>query len=210
MPGQDGLLVAGIDEVGRGCLVGPVVAAIVLLDRDTLIDGLADSKKLSPSRRATLAGIIRDQAVAWAIGRAEASEIDRLNILQASLLAMRRAFDAMSVKPQWVIVDGNCYPQIPCAGKAVVGGDQTVPEISAASILAKVARDEEMQVLDALYPGYQFALHKGYPTPFHKKKLFELGATPAHRRTFAPVAGLCRIRSRKDGMRRQPQTLSSR
>lgn len=192
MPGQDRPLSAGIDEVGRGCIAGPVVAAIVLLGRDTVIDGLTDSKKLSPRRRETLARTIRGRAVAWAIGRAEASEIDHINILQASLIAMRRAFDALPVKPGWVRVDGNRYPEIPCAGESVVGGDESVPEISAASILAKVARDEEMRVLDALYPGYQFALHKGYPTPFHRRKLLELGATPAHRRTFGPVAGLSR------------------
>jgi ribonuclease HII len=188
MPDRDGSLVAGVDEVGRGCIVGPVVAAVVVFDRPVVIDGLADSKKLTPQRREALAVVIKEKAKDWAIGRAEASEIDRINILQASLLAMGRAFEALSVKPRWVKVDGNRYPQIPCPGESIVGGDQSVPEISAASILAKVARDGEMQILDALYPGYHFAVHKGYPTALHKAKLSELGVTPAHRRSFAPVA----------------------
>jgi len=176
--------------VGRGCIAGPVVAAIVVLGPHVFIEGLADSKKLAPHHREALASLIKEKAKAWAIGRAEASEIDRINILQASLLAMRRAFEALSIKPDWVKVDGNRYPQIPCPGEAIVGGDQTVPEISAASILAKVARDAEMQILDALYPGYHFAVHKGYPTALHKAKLSELGVTPAHRQSFAPVASL--------------------
>jgi ribonuclease HII len=183
-------LIAGIDEVGRGCIVGPVVAAIVVLGQHVVIEGLADSKKLTPRRRERLAATIRERAIAWSIGRAEASEIDGTNILQASLLAMRRAFDVLPLKPTWVRVDGNRYPDIPCPGEAVVGGDQSVPEISAASILAKVARDAEMQVLDALYPGYEFAVHKGYPTSLHKARLAERGVTPAHRRSFAPVASL--------------------
>ena len=190
MTGRNRPLIAGVDEVGRGCIVGPVVAAIVVLGRDVVIDGLADSKRLAPHRRETLAGLIKERAAAWAIGRAEAGEVDRINILQASLLAMRRAFDALPIVPDWVKVDGNRYPEIPCPGEAIVGGDRIVPEISAASILAKVARDAEMQILDALYPGYGFAVHKGYPTPLHKRKLMELGATPAHRRSFAPVGNL--------------------
>ena len=187
MPKRENSLVAGIDEVGRGCIVGPVVAAVVVLGPGVFIDGLTDSKKLAPRRREMLAHIIRERATAWAIGRAEPGEIDRINILQASLLAMRRAFEALAVTPGWVRVDGNRYPDIPCPGEAIVGGDLCVPEISAASILAKVARDEEMKILDSLYPGYEFAVHKGYPTPLHKARLRELGATAMHRRSFAPV-----------------------
>ena len=190
MSGSNSLLIAGVDEVGRGCLVGPVVAAIVVLGSDVAIDGLADSKKLTPRQRERLAGRIRKLSLAWAIGRAEASEIDCINILQASLLAMRRAFEALAVKPGWVRVDGNRYPDIQCPGEAIVGGDQSVPEISAASILAKVARDREMQILDALYPGFQFARHKGYPTALHRARLSDLGPTLAHRRSFAPVERL--------------------
>ena len=183
-------LVAGIDEVGRGCIAGPVLAAAVILRPGTVIQGLTDSKKLSPRRRESLGREIKEKAVAWAIGRAEPVEIDRINILQASLLAMRRAYDALPIKPEWVKVDGNRYPKLPCPGEAIVGGDLSVAEISAASILAKVARDTEMDILDALYPGYQFAIHKGYPTPSHKARLAELGASPLHRLSFAPVSRL--------------------
>jgi len=182
-------LVVGLDEVGRGCIVGAVVAAAVILGPDTRIDGLADSKKLTPRRREDLAAQIKARALAWAIGRAEPGEIDRINILQASLLAMCRAYAALPVLADWAKVDGNRYPaKLPCPGEAIVGGDATVAEISAASILAKVARDAEMAILDALYPGYQFAVHKGYPTALHLARLAELGATSAHRRSFAPVA----------------------
>jgi ribonuclease HII len=181
-------LVAGIDEVGRGCIAGAVVAAAVILGPGKSIDGLADSKKLTPKRREYLAAQIKGRALAWAIGRAEPGEIDRINILQASLLAMRRAHGSLAVPADWAKVDGNRYPDLPCPGEAIVGGDATVAEISAASILAKVARDAEMDILDALYPGYQFAVHKGYPTALHRAKLIELGATPLHRRSFAPVA----------------------
>ncbi len=179
-----------MDEVGRGCIVGPVIAAAVILGPGNTIAGLADSKKLTPQRRERLSLKIKETAVAWAVGRAEPGEIDRLNILQASLLAMRRAYYALPVFPDWVRVDGNRYPDLPCPGETIVGGDSSVPEISAASILAKVARDAEMQVLDALYPGYQFAVHKGYPTSLHKARLAGQGASPAHRRSFAPVARL--------------------
>jgi ribonuclease HII len=181
------LLVAGLDEVGRGCLAGPVVAAAVILGPGVEIEGLRDSKKLTPERRAELAGLIRSRALAWAIGRAEPSEINRINILQASLLAMRRACLALPVRPQWLKVDGNRMPSLDIPGEAIVGGDDLVAEISAASILAKVARDGEMALLDALYPGYGFADHKAYPTPLHKARLAELGVTEVHRRSFAPV-----------------------
>ena len=181
-------MVGGIDEVGRGCIAGPVVAAIVVLGPNAEIEGLTDSKKLTPARREDLARQIKNHSLAWAVGRAEASEIDRINILQASLLAMQRAYATLKIQPLWVKVDGNRLPKLPCEGEAIVGGDLTVPEISAASIVAKVWRDEEMLILDAIYPGYGFAVHKGYPTPIHKAKLMELGATPMHRRSFAPVS----------------------
>jgi ribonuclease HII len=184
--------VAGIDEVGRGCLAGPVVAAAVILDPARPIAGLADSKKLSPQRRAELSGLIRLQALAWAVGRAEAVEIDRLNILQASLLAMARAFRSLSHKPDWVRVDGRHFPPISCPGEAIVGGDASDPAISAASIVAKVFRDEEMGVLDALYPGYGFAVHMAYPTAVHRTALEQRGPCPAHRVSFGPVARLSR------------------
>ncbi len=184
------LVIAGVDEVGRGCIVGPVVAAIVILGEGIKIHGLADSKQLSPARRSKLALLIQEQAQAWAIGRAEPGEIDRINIHHASLLAMRRAFDALSVRPDRVLVDGKFCPQLPCPSEAIVGGDARVPEISAASILAKVARDGEMQILDALFPGYEFASHKGYPTAEHKSRLESLGATPLHRHSYAPLRAL--------------------
>lgn len=179
--------IAGIDEVGRGCIVGPVVAAAVILDAARPIAGLTDSKKLSEKRRVALAEEIKAKALAWAIGRAEASEIDRINILQASFLAMRRAFSQLPVKADYILVDGNQLPGIACPGEAVVGGDALIAEISAASILAKVARDAEMEVLDRLYPGYQFGVHKGYPTASHLTALAQLGVSPQHRRSFAPV-----------------------
>jgi len=192
MPVSNRFLVAGIDEVGRGCIAGPVLAAAVILEPGTVIEGLTDSKKLTPRRRESLSLEIKQKAVAWAIGRAEPGEIDRINILQASLLAMRRAYDSLGIKPAWVKVDGNRLPSLPCPGEAIVGGDLTEAEISAASILAKVARDAEMDILDILCPGYQFAVHKGYPTPLHKAKLAELGASALHRFSFAPVSKLGR------------------
>ncbi len=184
------VVLAGIDEVGRGCLVGPVIAAAVILDPHKPVLGLLDSKKLTAKRRQELAAMIRLQARAWAIGRAEASEIDAINILQASLLAMARAYAMLSIKPDRVLVDGNRYPAIACPGEAIVRGDAKVAEISAASILAKVARDEEMQTLDGLYPGYEFASHKGYATRLHLSRLHSLGVTELHRKSFAPVRNL--------------------
>jgi ribonuclease HII len=180
--------IAGIDEVGRGCLVGPVIAAAVILNPQAPIAGLADSKKLSAKRRDNIAETIKANAMAWAIGRAEASEIDQLNILQASLLAMRRAFNSLPVQPDWVSVDGIHFPDISCPGETVVKGDARVAEISAASILAKVTRDNEMLILDKIYPGYQFSRHKGYPTTLHLQCLAMLGVTASHRKTFSPVA----------------------
>lgn len=180
-------MVAGVDEVGRGPLAGPVVAAAVILDINRPIDGLADSKCLSPARREELARTIRERALSWALGRAEVAEIDRLNILQASLLAMRRAVEALGVTPRCVLVDGNQLPSIAYPAQAIVKGDARVASIGAASILAKVARDGEMQRLDADYPGYGFAQHKGYGTQAHLQALARLGVTPLHRRSFAPV-----------------------
>lgn len=180
-------LCAGVDEAGRGPLAGAVVAAAVILDPQRPIAGLADSKKLSPRRREYLAQHIREQALAWAVARASVEEIDRLNILQASLLAMHRAVQALALTPVFVQVDGNRLPDWPYAAEAVVGGDARVPAISAASILAKVARDEELLALDRQWPQYGFARHKGYPTADHLAALRAHGASPCHRRTFAPV-----------------------
>lgn len=181
--------IAGVDEVGRGSLAGPVIAAAVILaPDDRLIAGLNDSKRLSPQQRERLAGEIHLRARAWSIGRAEVSEIDRLNILQASLLAMRRALAALPVQPDWIRVDGKQFPADDRAGEAVVQGDSIHPEIMAASILAKVWRDREMALVDVLYPGYDFGAHKGYPTQRHRDRLKCRGASPAHRRSFGPVA----------------------
>jgi ribonuclease HII len=181
------IYLAGVDEVGRGPLAGPVVAAAVILDPGSPIEGLADSKKISEKRREVLDRVIRESALAWSLGRAEVEEIDRLNILHASLLAMRRAVEGLSISPDHALVDGNRCPDIPCSAEAVVGGDSTVPVISAASIIAKVARDREMVELDQRYPGYGLARHKGYPTKAHLEALQRLGVTEIHRRSFAPV-----------------------
>jgi ribonuclease HII len=188
--GQSGLVVAGVDEVGRGPLAGDVVAAAVILDPLRPIDGLRDSKKLSASRREILAPLIRERALAWAIASASVAEIDELNILQASLLAMHRAVAALDPQPGFVLVDGNRLPRWPYAARAVVGGDGQVEAIAAASILAKVYRDEALQSLELQYPGYGFAAHKGYPTAAHLQALQTLGVTPVHRRSFAPVKKL--------------------
>lgn len=187
--------VAGIDEVGRGCIVGPVVAAAVILDPTYPIQALTDSKKLSEKKRKLLAREIKDHAMCWAVARAEASEIDRINILQATLVAMQRAFNQLTMRPDIVFVDGNRLPDFDCAGEAIVGGDALIAEISAASILAKVARDEEMATLDRFYPGYGFAGHKGYPTQAHLAALAELGITPQHRRSYAPVKQFAELKS---------------
>lgn len=183
-----GVLVAGVDEVGRGPLVGDVVTAAVILDPDNPIPGLADSKKISEKKRELLAPLIRERALAWAIGRCTAAEIDELNILQATLLAMTRAVAALPVQPGFVFIDGNRCPRLPMPAEAVVKGDSRVAEISAASILAKVERDNEMLALDALHPQYGFARHKGYPTKEHMAALALHGALPEHRKSFKPVA----------------------
>ena len=181
---------AGVDEVGRGPLAGDVVAAAVILDPDNPIAGLRDSKKLSAAKRVELDKIIKDKAIAWSVARATVAEIDELNILQASLLAMHRAVSGLNPQPGYVLVDGNRLPRWSYAAEAVVKGDDRVPAISAASILAKVQRDGELIDLDGQYPGYGFASHKGYPTALHLRALRELGVTPVHRRSFAPVKNL--------------------
>ncbi len=183
---------AGVDEVGRGPLAGPVVAAAVILDPARPIPGVTDSKRLSERQRLVLAEAIRERALCWALGRAEVAEIDQLNILQASLLAMRRAVLGLSLAPQAVVVDGNFCPEgLVCPCSAVVRGDATIEVIGAASILAKVARDQEMVELAQCYPGYGLERHKGYPTRQHHEALQRLGVTPIHRRSFAPVRRLC-------------------
>ncbi len=183
-------LTAGVDEAGRGPLAGPVFAAAVILHPDQIIEGLNDSKLLSEKKREKLFEIIREQALAWSIARAEVHEIDDINILQASLLAMKRAVETLSIAPELALVDGNQCPKLICKTTAIIQGDKTVPAISAASILAKVARDREMLMLDQQYPGYGLAKHKGYGTKQHMDALKKLGPTVIHRRSFAPVGKL--------------------
>lgn len=179
--------VCGVDEAGRGPLAGPVVAAAVILDPARPIDGLRDSKQLTAGRREALALAIRERALGWAIGRASVDEIDRLNILQATLLAMRRAVAALPVAPTLARVDGNQAPRLACGIEMIVGGDAIEPCISAASILAKTERDAAMLLLHRRHPGYGFDRHKGYPTAEHLALLRQLGPCVAHRRSFAPV-----------------------
>ena len=187
-------LVCGIDEAGRGPLAGPVVAAAVILDPSRPIAGLNDSKKLSARRREVLAEAIRARALAWAVAAASVEEIDRINILQASLLAMRRAVAALAgghgAWPVHALVDGRHCPQLPCSAEAIVGGDGRIASIAAASILAKTTRDAGMRELHATYPQYGFDRHMGYPTAFHLRALEEHGVSPHHRRSYAPVARL--------------------
>ncbi|KOY61652.1 ribonuclease HII [Photorhabdus heterorhabditis] len=180
-------LIAGVDEVGRGPLVGAVVTAAVILDPSRPIAGLADSKKLSEKRREELYREIIEKALCWSLGRAEPEEIDQLNILHATMLAMQRAVAGLSISPEYVLIDGNRCPKLPMPAQAVIKGDGLVAEISAASIVAKVTRDREMVELDQRFPEYGFAKHKGYPTAFHLEKLAQLGATKHHRKSFAPV-----------------------
>jgi len=187
--GTAGQLVAGVDEVGRGPLAGDVVAAAVILT-DSPPEGVTDSKMLTPERREALAERIRDEAVSWALGRATVAEIDELNILQASLLAMRRAVEALPIQPSLVLVDGNRLPRWPYEARAIVKGDLTEPSIGAASILAKVQRDAEMLALHEHYPAYGFDRHKGYPTKAHLAALETAGISPVHRRSFSPVRRL--------------------
>jgi len=183
-------LVAGVDEVGRGPLCGPVVTAAVILDPARPILGLNDSKKLSEVRREALFEEICEKALAWCIARAEVEEIDRLNILHATMLAMQRAVEGLSVTPRLALIDGNRCPQLSVPSAPVIQGDGQVPAIAAASILAKVSRDREMCALDLCYPGYGLAGHKGYPTAAHLEALQRLGPTIIHRRSFAPVRNL--------------------
>ena len=182
--------VCGIDEAGRGPLAGPVVAAAVILDPARRIDGLRDSKALSAGRREELAQRIRERAVAFAVAEASVEEIDALNILQATLLAMRRAVDALQVAAEYALVDGNRMPRLAIPGRAIVAGDALEPAISAASILAKTARDAMMRAFDGLHPGYGFARHMGYGTAEHLECLHRLGPCLLHRRSFAPVRSL--------------------
>jgi ribonuclease HII len=186
------LLLAGVDEAGRGPLAGPVIAAAVILDPSAPIAGLRDSKKLSPGRRAQLALVIRAQALAFGIGAAQVDEIDRINILQATLLAMRRALQGLALRPDVVIIDGNKAPQLDdllagCRVETLVGGDDLEPAVSAASIIAKTHRDALMADLERLYPGYGLGRHQGYPTALHLAALGRLGPSPVHRLSFAPV-----------------------
>ena len=182
---------AGVDEAGRGPHAGPVVAAAVILHPDRPVDGLADSKCLEPPVRADLARCVRSRAVAWSVAWADAAEIDSLNILRASMLAMRRAVERLAIAPGHVVVDGNCCPRLGrrCTVEAVIGGDASVPEISAASILAKVWRDEYMERADRIFPGYGFARHTGYPTAGHREALRRLGPCALHRMSFRPLSG---------------------
>lgn len=179
--------VCGVDEAGRGPLAGPVFAAAVILDPERPINGLRDSKKLSAAQRDALAELIKRDALAWSIAQASAAEIDTLNILHATMLAMRRAIEGLAVTPTLALIDGNRCPVCTVRTEAIVKGDQKVQEISAASILAKTARDSVLVALHARYPEYAFDRHKGYPTPLHLERLRLHGATPEHRRSYAPV-----------------------
>ncbi len=180
-------LIAGVDEAGRGPLAGAVFAAAVILDPQHTISGLADSKTISEKKRNALFNQIQQSALACAIASASAQEIDEINILQASLLAMKRAVEKLAITPNQILVDGLYLPKVNIAGQAVVKGDSLHACISAASILAKVARDEELYQLDKLYPQYGFAAHKGYPTKLHLEKIQQYGVLPIHRKTFAPI-----------------------
>ncbi|MES2355709.1 MAG: ribonuclease HII [Pseudomonadota bacterium] len=192
-------LICGTDEVGRGPLAGAVYAAAVVLDPSRPIAGLADSKKLTAQRREELAMLIRERALLWSVATASVAEIDSLNIFHASLLAMQRAVEKLSIAPHMLLVDGVHCPKVKMPARAIVKGDATVPEISAASIIAKVARDEEMVALAKRYPEYGFERNKGYPTPVHLEALQRYGATEIHRRSFAPVAAVLSFELRRNG-----------
>ena len=185
--------ICGVDEAGRGPLAGAVFAAAVILDPNKPIAGLADSKKLSEKKRDFLAGEIKEKALAWAIASCSAEEIDEINILQASLLAMKRAVEVLSLQPDELLVDGLHCPKLSIPMRAIVQGDSKEACISAASILAKTARDAELYILDEQYPQYGFAKHKGYPTPFHMQMLALHGVLPIHRKTYAPVRRLLEV-----------------
>ena len=181
------ILIAGVDEAGRGPLAGPVVAAAVILDKGNRIHGLADSKTLTEKKRVRLAEQIKEESLSWAVACVDHEQIDELNILNASMLAMKIAVESLKVEPDHVQVDGNRCPQLDYSVEAIIKGDASVEEIGAASILAKVTRDEIMIEMDSVYPGYGFARHKGYPTRQHVEALEKLGVTKIHRRSFAPV-----------------------
>jgi ribonuclease HII len=189
------ILIAGVDEAGRGPLAGAVYAAAVILDPQRPIEGLADSKTISEKKREQLSVNIKQSALAWAIASASAEEIDNINILQASLLAMKRAIEQLQPAPEKILVDGLYLPDIAIQGEAVIKGDSKHACISAASILAKVARDEELYRLDSIFPDYGFALHKGYPTKLHIEKIQQHGVLPIHRKTFGPVKKLLQAKS---------------
>ncbi|NIY84199.1 ribonuclease HII [Vibrio hepatarius] len=180
-------LIAGVDEVGRGPLVGDVVTAAVILDPNNPIEGLNDSKKLSEKKRLALLPEIKHKALAWSVGRCSPEEIDQLNILQATMVAMQRAVEGLNVTPDFVLIDGNRCPQLPMQSQAVVKGDLRVAEISAASIIAKVVRDQEMEELDKQHPEFGFAKHKGYPTKAHFEAIEQHGVIDQHRKSFKPV-----------------------
>ena len=180
-------LIAGVDEVGRGPLVGDVVTAAVILDPSNPIEGLNDSKKLTEKKRLALLPEIKEKALAWSVGRCSAEEIDQLNILQATMVAMQRAIEGLDVKPDFALIDGNRVPQLNMDAQAVVKGDMRVAEISAASIIAKVVRDQEMEELDKLHPQFGFAKHKGYPTKAHFEAIEQHGVIEQHRKSFKPV-----------------------
>lgn len=188
-------MICGVDEAGRGPLAGPVYAACVVLNPAHAIDGLADSKQLSEKQRDALTAEIKQYAIAWAIASATVQEIDQLNILQASLLAMQRAVEILPFSPQWVLVDGKQSPHLSYPVRTIINGDSIVPEISAASILAKTARDAEMLRLHQIYPQYGFNRHKGYPTKAHLEALQQHGACKIHRQSFAPVKALKNLQS---------------
>lgn len=187
VPAYTGRLLAGVDEVGRGPLAGDVVAAAVILDPDNPIEGLQDSKKLSEKKRELLFPLIQEKTLSFCIARASVQEIDDINILHASLLAMKRAVEGLTLQPEHVLVDGNRLPKWRYVAEAVVKGDDRVAAIAAASILAKVVRDREMVAFEQTYPGYGFAAHKGYPTKQHLAGIEQLGLTPIHRLSFGPV-----------------------
>lgn len=186
--------IAGVDEVGRGPLAGPVISAAVILNPKKPIEGLTDSKLLTPKKRELLFLKICENALAWSVGRAEVEEIDDINILQAALLSMKRAVEGLLITPVRVLVDGNQAPKLKIPVRTIIGGDLTEPAISAASIVAKVLRDREMTDIDNIYPGYGFAKHKGYGTPEHLAALRALGPCPIHRSSFAPVKALLETR----------------
>ena len=188
-------LVAGVDEAGRGPLAGPVIAGAVILDPENPIAGLKDSKRLTALRRDSLYAEIQEKALAWAVGRAEVEEIDRINILQATMLAMQRAVAALMPSAEHALIDGNRCPDLACPAQAIVKGDSRVAAISAASIMAKVTRDREMLSLDVIYPGYGLAQHKGYPSKAHIQALENLGVSPVHRRSYAPVRRIVELQA---------------